>query len=437
MTDDRQPADDLVLPEPVRALVIAWASDTLDWLPVRDVPAALRPAARFTPTKRVRLAGAALGTSLATESTFRLRVAEFAANREPSLAEAVRAGEVPAAADPILVAALAYLSRPVGWRGHVDRVADALRVDAERDRAREHDEAVGRLRARLEEVREEARAEARRAEEKLDEVRAELAAARKRLREEVGTRRAAERARDTANQTLEEERRTGAEAKAAARAEIRRLRHRLKETEDTAEGARRAARDARTGDETRLWLLVETLSGALAGLRRELALPAPDERPADVVAAGLPDRDRPPAPGAAAPDPLMLDQILDLPMAHLIVDGYNVTKTGYGNLPLSTQRTRLISGLGALVARTGAEVTCVFDGAARLAVQPAAPRGVRVLFSEPDEIADDVIRRLVATEPDGRPIAVVTSDREIVTDVRKTGGYPIPSRVLLDRLERS
>ena len=64
-----------------------------------------------------------------------------------------------------------------------------------------------------------------------------------------------------------------------------------------------------------------------------------------------------------------------LPQVHLIIDGYNVTKTGYGDLPLSDQRSRLVSGVGVLHAQTKAEVTVVFDGAeldAPVAVQ--APR---------------------------------------------------------------
>ena len=47
----------------------------------------------------------------------------------------------------------------------------------------------------------------------------------------------------------------------------------------------------------------------------------------------------------------MLDQLLMLPQVHVIVDGYNVTKTGYPDLPLEGQRSRLV---GALVARVGA-----------------------------------------------------------------------------------
>jgi predicted RNA-binding protein with PIN domain len=67
---------------------------------------------------------------------------------------------------------------------------------------------------------------------------------------------------------------------------------------------------------------------------------------------------------------------------------------------------------------------------------PSAPRGVRVLFSAPGEIADDVIRRLVAAEPEGRPLMVVSSDKEVATDVARAGAYAVPSALLLRRLDR-
>jgi predicted RNA-binding protein with PIN domain len=169
------------------------------------------------------------------------------------------------------------------------------------------------------------------------------------------------------------------------------------------------------------------------GLRRELALTPTDDRPADAVTAVAPGRDK---PGARGDDPERLDRLLALPRVHLVVDGYNVTKSGYGDVPLAAQRNRLVQGLGALAARTGVEVSCVFDGAARPPVAPPAPRGVRVLFSAPGESADDLIRRLVAAEPVGRPVVVVSSDREIAEGVQRSGAYPIPSTLLLRRLDR-
>ena len=137
-------------------------------------------------------------------------------------------------------------------------------------------------------------------------------------------------------------------------------------------------------------------------------------------------------------DPAVLDQLLALPQVHLVVDGYNVTKTGYGTLPLDAQRARLVTGLAGLAARTAAEVTCVFDGAALDQPTPVAqPRGVRVIFSPPGTTADSVIRRLVREEPAGRAVVVVSSDREVADGVAAAGARPVASAALVRRLDRS
>jgi len=54
-----------------------------------------------------------------------------------------------------------------------------------------------------------------------------------------------------------------------------------------------------------------------------------------------------------------------------------------------------------------------------------------VLFSAADEIADDVIRALVAAEPFGRVLVVATSDQQVVADVRRAGAWTVPSTGLL------
>ena len=208
---------------------------------------------------------------------------------------------------------------------------------------------------------------------------------------------------------------------AAADAETRRLRRRLAELEQQLAATRRGARDDRDAATTRTRLLVDTLADAVHGLRRELALPAVDVLPADLVDAVDPTRPSPADTTGRAlrvDDPVLLDQLLALPQVHLVVDGYNVTKTGYPALALDRQRQRLLGDLAPLVARTGAEVTVVFDGAELQHVPPVAgPRGVRVRFSPPGVIADELIRRLVAAEPQGRPLVVVSTDREVVDGV--------------------
>ena len=65
------------------------------------------------------------------------------------------------------------------------------------------------------------------------------------------------------------------------------------------------------------------------------------------------------------------------------------------------------------------------------------PRGVRVLFSSPGVIADDVIRDLVGAEPPGRPVVVVSSDAEVVRDVLRAGARTAAAPALSRLLARS
>ncbi|MGC1210667.1 MAG: NYN domain-containing protein, partial [Micromonospora sp.] len=224
--------------------------------------------------------------------------------------------------------------------------------------------------------------------------------------------------------------------------ELRRVRARLGEAEAAAGVARASAKEARSVDDARLWLLLETIGQAAVGLRRELALEPVEKLPADFVADAFADQSATTPAGTAArardtDDPARLDQLLALPRAHLVVDGYNVTKRGFGEMSLEQQRKRLISGLGGIAAQTGDEVTVVFDGAERMHGLPPSPRGVRVLFSRKGETADELIRRLVRAEPSGRPVVVVSSDREVADGVRRHGAYPLGADSLLRRLSRS
>jgi predicted RNA-binding protein with PIN domain len=154
-------------------------------------------------------------------------------------------------------------------------------------------------------------------------------------------------------------------------------------------------------------------------------------------AAQRPGPNRQQARALEADDPARLDQLLALPKAHLVVDGYNVTKRGFGDVSLEQQRSRLVSSMGALAAQNGIEVTVVFDGAEKMVALPSPPRGVRVLFSRKGETADELIRQLVRAEPLGRPVVVISSDREVADGVRRHGAYPLSSDSLLRRLARS
>ena len=428
------------LPESVRQRVVALAADRLATLPPEEIPQALRPFARFTAPRRGRLAAVPIALALEADEEFRERVADTVREAFPELVRHLEAGSALPALPVEEVAAVAYLIRPSGWRGFVAEAA-ASAEEAEATAARDADVAtVARLREQLDAVRSESRAEVERARTEAAAAKAEAVELRRRL----GT--ARDRARQAESESAEElataqaERAASAAALIAAEAEARRLRARLADAEVALEAARRTARESRGAADVRLRVLLDTVVDAAQGLRRELALPPTTERPADAVAADL-GVDAGAAAGVAArgldpSDRAVVEQLLALPRVHLVIDGYNVTKTGYGGLPLESQRTRLISALGALQARTGAEITCVFDGVDVAGVMPAAPRGVRVLFSPAGQTADELIRRLVGQEPSGRAVVVVSSDREVIDGVRRFGAYAVPSAGLLRVLER-
>jgi predicted RNA-binding protein with PIN domain len=424
-------ADDVALVEPARSQVIGLAAEVLGRLPAEDVPAPLRAIARFAPAKRQRLGSVALAAALDADDAFRTKVAETVEETSPQLAAAVREGGSTAAADPVDVAIVAYLTRPPGWQETL--VAANRRWAAERGAGAGKQDELERLRAELADLRAQMRGETGRVREAVaaatEQTEAELANLRRSLRDRTRELRAAERERDAAV-AAEADLRARLDAQAAAHdSELRRQRARQAEAERSVESARRDSRVERDMDAARLWLLVDTLVQAASGVRRELSLSPAALRPADAIdsAAGTDGR-------RTAADPAALDRLLALPNVHLIIDGYNVTKTGYGEMSLADQRTRLIGALAPLAARSGAEITVAFDGGAKPPAQPATPRGVRVLFSASDEIADDLIRRLVAAEPAGRPVVVVTSDRQVVTDTSRNGAWTVPSAVLLARL---
>ncbi|MGW3739510.1 NYN domain-containing protein [Streptomyces sp. NPDC005146] len=437
---DAVEALDRPLPEGVRRRVVALVSDAFGGLTVTELPAQLRQYARFTPTRRAKFAGNAMAAALESDTLFRQRIGERLRESQPELAAAVEAGSPPAAADPVDVAAAAYVLRPVGWvklvaaAGEEVQRADAERADEEGRRELE------RLREELAQARTQTKSETERLRGELEATRKEADALQRKLRSALNEVKRGEAAVRRGKAETETVRTEAAARISAAESETRRLRARLGEAEASVEASRRAAREGRSVEDMRLRLLLDTVLDAARGLRRELALPPSSIRPADSVDAVEPGAMSPKDIAARAlsdTDPALLDQLLALPQAHLIVDGYNVTKTGYPQLPLEKQRLRLLGGLAVLAAQSGAEMTCVFDGAELAApVLLAPPRGVRVLFSKPGVTADELIRQLARAEPLGRPVVVVSTDREVADGVAKTGARPVASVLLLKRLSR-
>lgn len=428
------------LPAEVRQQLTTIGADVIGRTPAAELPPGLRRFARFAPAKRLRLGAAEIAAALATDEAFRARIAEVVRSASPELVETVLQGAPPATADPTDIAVVAYLMRPSGWQDLIERATQNLselagrrdsqheqeRLAAELERLR--DANADAVRAR-DAIRQGARREAAEHAQQLSELNRQLRSLQSQLR---SSQRAAEAAVADAEAARAERR----SAASTASAELRKARSRIAELEQQLDAARRAGRSERDHDNARLWLLVEQIAAATAGLRSELDISRPELAPADTVeSTATRSASRP-----STIDGSLLERLLNGPHVHLLVDGYNITKTAYPELTLADQRSRLVSSLGALAARTGVEVTVAFDGTAApvgAAASLPTPRGVRVLFSAPGELADDLIRALLRAEPAGRTVVVASSDGEVAAASRGAGYWVVSAGVLVSRLDRS
>lgn len=415
------------LPGPVRYRLIAMAATAIGEVPAARLPALVAPVARFTARHRARRGATPLARTLASDGGFRALVAQHTPVRGALDGD-----------DPIAAAAAAFLLRLPQAAAWAQQVAEDTQIVQLRRQVDDLTDTVDRLTRRLTELTDGDDTDTARRDDTGESAKdATIADLRQRLRERGS------RARQEADRAAAELRQAQRERDAAVAARqrsedhLRTLQDRVDQLQEQArlarEGAVRVAdadRQAQADRDRRIELLLETVERAAAGLRRELRLQPGGAEPVEAVAVGLTS----PSPIARrSVDDMLLLTWLRLPHAHLIVDGYNVTKTGYPQLSLADQRERLIRQLRALASRTGAQITVVFDGAA--VVAPTGSTGsVRVLFSPAGVIADDVIRDLVAIEPTGRVVVVASSDREIVTAVRGQGHRTTPSDVLLEVL---
>lgn len=180
--------------------------------------------------------------------------------------------------------------------------------------------------------------------------------------------------------------------------------------------------------------LSASLSAASAALGPTLprgpavtATPAPAR---DDVAARR--RPVPLPPGVLDDSPAAAEHLLRLPEILVLVDGYNVTKLAWPNLPIAVQRSRLIDALTELHARCAAQVEVIFDGAdPDGSVATGARSAVRVRFSPGGVEADDVLLDLLERTQRDRPVVVVSSDNRVRDGARKQGANVIGARQLL------
>ncbi len=130
------------------------------------------------------------------------------------------------------------------------------------------------------------------------------------------------------------------------------------------------------------------------------------------------------------------EHIVRHPNAVVVVDGYNVAKLRFPTLSLELQRERCIDLCEDVARRWGTDLVVVFDGTNGGGTASTARRLVRVTYSAVGEIADDVIRREVASLPAEVPVVVVTNDQEVVADVRALGANPVSSDRFLELATR-
>jgi predicted RNA-binding protein with PIN domain len=238
---------------------------------------------------------------------------------------------------------------------------------------------------------------------------------------------------------LDKERRRGAraldrlerqvrDAEQAAKVDAGRVRAVLGSLEDLADGLR-AALDPDGAEEDH------------DGGGHDLAA-RPEPRDGGTDEGGLMPRGVPPAgpgrpcrlPDGVAPgSPAAVEALLRTPGVQVVVDGYNVSMSAAGRplVALPEQRLWLLQTAGAVHARFRCRVTLVFDGDEPTTAPAPARRGVRLVFTAGEEIADDRIVDIVEELPAGQPVLVVSSDQEVQQRSRALGADVAPAAAFL------
>lgn len=218
---------DRPLPDGVRRRVVQIVADGFGGLTVAELPAQLRQYARFTPTRRAKFAGNAMAAALETDPLFRQRIGEKLRETEPELTGALDSGSPPPAADPLDVAAAAYVLRPPGWVKLVTAAGEeAQRADAERADEETRAE-LERLRAELDRARDHTRAETERLRAELDAAKKETDSLHRKLRSALADVKRGEAALRKLRGEMEAVRAEGQTQVSAAESETRRLKARL------------------------------------------------------------------------------------------------------------------------------------------------------------------------------------------------------------------
>ena len=183
------------------------------------------------------------------------------------------------------------------------------------------------------------------------------------------------------------------------------------------------------------------LARALEQMRTRIELGAPSsppERPAEPVEKPLARRRTPALPGGLVANSVAgLEAMLGDTDVLLVVDGYNVTQQGWPEATPADQRERLGIAVTSLHRRCGCDVLCVFDGDGS-GSRPAIRRGgIRVVFSDAGEEADEVIVREVGSLPKRIAVVVASSDAWVREHAEAEGAVVVPADALLRVLRPS
>lgn len=154
------------------------------------------------------------------------------------------------------------------------------------------------------------------------------------------------------------------------------------------------------------------------------AAPPPEPPLARRVAPALP-------PGMIADSAAGADAMLRSPGLVLVVDGYNITKQAWPDATLADQRERLAQRLAALHTRCGCDAVVVFDGDGTPGIPALRRPGLHVLFSAPDEEADEVVVRQVADRPKRVPAVVASSDAWVREHAEAAGAVVVSAATLI------
>jgi predicted RNA-binding protein with PIN domain len=480
----------LPLSEALLAPLLDTAGDLLRHLEPNDLPATLRRVATFDRRGLARgVARHQLLAALEGDDDFRKVVCErfmerdevAAALRGWEAAKAVARAEAAAGRDdlPLLASAL-FAGRPRGY-GFGLGVAVAVFESRRREQAESDDvkamhtqiAAADEARRRAEHAKGAAEAQAQKLELELREERRSRRAREEAAEGEAGAAQKeletvrAELEREQRNAaTLEERRRREAERAQNADRELRELRRQsdalqseltdaqaaLATSPAPGTGLRQADVQALADAAALAQRLADGLTGVVDHARAKgvIAAAAAADAAASAAANVAPETNaaapapapRTPArparrqpvpvpPGMLADAPEAVDAMLRTPGVVLLIDGYNVSMEGWSELGKTEQRDRLIAAVHALHLRTRCNVTVVFDGANVGPVRSARQPGVRVLFSDEGEEADDLIVEQLGSLPVAAPVLVVSTDGWVRTETERLGARAIPAHALL------